>query len=441
MRRYLVLVLVVILVGGCELPTPPPSPTPLPTRTPTRVRVTGTPAARATATRTPAATATPRTTEIVVWESLPPGQVEALAEDIAVFEDEFPYYKVRLEHYDSPEDFMTPLMAGETGFDVAMGAPVLLGSLWAAKQVAPMSDFFSASFMDSFASVSLEGAERGGEVWGLADTTGFHLLLFYNRDLVDRPPLRTADLMELAEELSKNRQARQEGPQWGLGVNSYDPLWVVPWLAGEGGWLTSGASRVTLDTPAMEAALSLYLTWHEPARGLAPVVSYEEMRTQFLAGEMAMMIDGEWALAELAGVTELEWGVAPLPAVGDAEESEAATPLVLSRYWAISRSASGDRAAAAAAFLEHVTRPERQLDWAGRFGLLPTRREALDDPVIVNDALLRVSAEQMLAGRTIPLGVNPDALLNAMREPLRGLLEGELTPAEAAEMMQGNVSR
>jgi ABC-type glycerol-3-phosphate transport system substrate-binding protein len=120
------------------------------------------------------------------------------------------------------------------------------------------------------------------------------------------------------------------------------------------------------------------------------------------------------------------------------DESQAAAPLVLARYWAISRTARGNRIQAAAAFVEFITRPERQLDRTVRFGLLPTRREALDDPLIVNDSALRLSAEQMLAGRIIPLGVNADALLNAMREPLRQLLEGELTPEEAAEKMQEN---
>jgi hypothetical protein len=37
------------------------------------------------------------------------------------------------------------------------------------------------------------------------------------------------------------------------------------------------------------------------------------------------------------------------------------------------------------------------------------------------------------------LGVNADTLLNAMREPLRGMLDGELTPQQAAELMQTNL--
>jgi ABC-type glycerol-3-phosphate transport system substrate-binding protein len=87
-----------------------------------------------------------------------------------------------------------------------------------------------------------------------------------------------------------------------------------------------------------------------------------------------------------------------------------------------------------------MTRPERQLAWTAQFGLLPTRRQALNDPLITSDSGLRISAEQMQAGRVISLGTNANAILNAMSEPLRRAIDGELTPPEAAEMMQRNVN-
>jgi hypothetical protein len=35
--------------------------------------------------------------------------------------------------------------------------------------------------------------------------------------------------------------------------------------------------------------------------------------------------------------------------------------------------------------------------------------------------------------------MDANTILDAMREPLRGVLDGELTPEEAAETMQGNI--
>lgn len=441
-ERYIVIILILVLNAACVPPTPPPSPTPLPTvtRTPTIVKTAATvqPSATPTTTRTPtpAATATPSITEIVVWENLPEAQAKALAEDVQAFQKKSPHFTVTLRHYGEPEDFMTPLQAGEIGFDVALVSPVLLGSLWTAEQLAPLSDFFAPSFLDNFAAITLQGASRQGKVWGLADTAGFHLLLYYNRDLVDVPPADTKELEKFARRL--DGQGKIQGRV--LGLNSYDPLWLTPWLSAYGGWLVDSQGRPSLDTPAMQEALALYLGWQDKAKGLASITSYDEVRAQFMAGTLPLVIDGDWAIGELARADNLDWGVAPLPGVVLAEGTQPAAPLVLARYWVVSRKASGDKALAAASFMEFVTRPERQLDRTVRFGLLPTRREALDDPLIVNDSALRISSEQMLAGRAIPLGVNPDALLNALREPLRQALAGELSPEEAAKLMQDNAN-
>lgn len=365
----------------------------------------------------------------MVWENLPAGQAQLLAQDVAAFQEEFPQYLVTLHHYDNPEAFMTPILADEIEFDIVRAPPGLLSSLQAEGRVAPLSEFFSPNFIDSFAGVTLQGAKRDGELWGVADTAGFHLLLFYNRELVDSPPTNTKELAALSKTLAEEKNLT------GLALNSYDPLWLVPWLAPYGGWLTDEAGHATLDTPAMIAALNLHLEWQ---RGMGTALTYDVVRKKFVEGEVAMVIDGEWAITELASRENFNWGVARLPDVSQGDETQPAAPLVLAHYWAISRSATGERAQAAAAFLEYITRPERQLAWTNRFGLLPTRREALDDPLIANDPTLRVSAEQMLAGRAIALGVNANALLNAMRAPLEEALTGKLSPQEAAPQMQTN---
>ncbi len=426
------------LLVSCTPPTPPPSPTPLPTTTSLAVEPTGAaispiPSAdntgSPTATPEPSPILAPTATTIVVWESLPSAQAQTLAEEARDFQQAFPQYQITLQHYDSPEAFINALTTGDADFDVVLASPVLLSSLWAADKLAPMSDFFPPSFIDGFAATTLQGARQANNLWGLSDTAGFHLLLFYNRDLVDTPPANTDELLMLAQNLT-------QGKRWGLGVNSFDPLWVVPWLAAYGGWLTNEAGRPTLDTAAQESALTLFQSWQAPSAGIAPIATYSEVRDQFVNGNIAMVIDGEWAIGELAQAGDLNWSVALLPSLGQADDNQPAAPLVLARYWAISRETSGNRALAAAAFLDFITRPERQLSWTTRYGLLPTRRSALNNPLIANDPILRTSAAQMLAGNSIRLGTNANALLDAMRDPLRAMLEGELTPKAAAEMMQ-----
>lgn len=437
--------LIVLLSGillACTPPTPPPSPTPWPTETSTPVvsAITATPIANqpatptesATSPATPSATMALPVTTITVWESLPPNQAQQLAEEVEAFQQTFPNYQVELHHYESQEIFINQLQLGEADFQVVLASPPLLSQLWALKQLAPMSDFFSSSFIDKFAGVTLQGASRDDELWGLSDTAGFHLLLFYNRELVNTPPTNTNDLFELTETLGQ-----PEG-QWGLAFNSYDPVWLLPWLAPYNGWLIDEQGNPTLSTLAMVVALTFYVDWHK-LPGFMPPASYQTMRTAFLQGQLGMMIDGEWAIAELAQTDQVDWGVAMLPGIGPAQGTQPVAPLVLARYWAISRQVTGERAQAAAAFLEYISRPERQLLWTEQFGLLPTRRDALNDPIILTDPALRVSAGQMVAGRGVLLGVNTNGLLEAMRGPLAEALEGSLTPKQAVDAMQANL--
>ncbi|MFQ5612198.1 MAG: extracellular solute-binding protein, partial [Anaerolineae bacterium] len=395
---------------------------------------TASPTAAATATRR--ASPTPAPTQLIVWEGLPPAQSEALAEDIESFTTAHPQVMIDLQHYNAPAEFIAAVQGGRAEFDLVLGPQALVAGLQAGGYLVPLEEIVAPDFLEGFIQPARSGAQMNDRQWGLPATAGFHLLLFYNTDLVEEPPATTSELFDLAE-------ARTGEGQWGLAINSYDPLWLLPWLGAYGGWLTDGADTPNLDSQAMEQALTLWLKWQGRIAGIAPVITYTEARDLFLDGHVAMLVDGEWAIGDFRQADRVPWAVAPLPDVGST--GQAATPLILARYWAVGGEAGGDAPAstsqqqAIAAFLEFVTEPQRQLRWTSQFGLLPTRSEALNSPQILNDPILRVSARQLQAGRGLPLNLNPDTLLQAMRAPLREMLDGRLTPQEAAAAMQSAV--
>jgi ABC-type glycerol-3-phosphate transport system substrate-binding protein len=375
----------------------------------------------------PTATPTPAPVSLVLWENLPPDQAAALTADVRTFEAAQPNATLHVQHYDDPQT-LSDAIAGETvEFHLALGNASLASTLYAQEILEPLDDSFSNQFLESFAQAALTGATRDGHLWGLPDTAGLHLLLFYNRDLVAVPPANTKELYTMAESFTDDER-------WGLAMNSYDPLWVVPWTWAYGGWLTDGKGNPELNTPPMIKALTLYLSWHGRLTGVAPVATYAEARELFTSGQVAMLIDGDWAIGELSQSKGLDWGVAPLPEVGETEQP--AAPLVVGRYWLMRSSLSVSEHGAAKDFLSFITDPERQLDWAAQFEVLPTRLEALKDPAIQSDPSLRVSAQQMQAGRGLLLGVDANQIFDAMREPLRAVLEGDMVPEEAARAMQ-----
>lgn len=415
------LTLIFSLVTACAPITPPP---PLPTHTPIP---SPTPQAIPTLPPLPTATPIPAPVHLVLWENLVAAQADALVADVAAFEAAQPNYTLEVQHYEDTQTLIEAI-AGETvEFHLALGDASLASALQAQGALEPLDGSFPREFLEGFASPALTGVTRDGHLWGLPDTAGLHLLLFYNRDLVAVPPANTEELYALAASFT-------DDDRWGLAVNSYDPLWVVPWLWAYGGWLTDSDGNPNLNIPPMIDALTLYLNWQGRLTGVAPVATYVEARELFLGGQAAMLIDGEWAKDELDPAGELNWGVAPLPAVGETEQP--AAPLVAGRYWLMRGGLSAAERDAAMDFLTFITAPERQLAWTSRFGALPTRLEALRDPAILTDPFLRVSAQQMQAGRGLLLGVDANRLLDAMREPLRGVLEGDTVPEEAARAMQ-----
>jgi ABC-type glycerol-3-phosphate transport system substrate-binding protein len=444
-KLFLFLVLIWPFLSGCTLPTPPPSPTPWPTATTVSIALNPSATTEAIATSTPRSTTTPTATVtpvptratllppatpepvlITVWENLPPGQAEQFAAEIAVFHEQFPQYWVEQRSYTNPEEFLAAVVSGQAQFDIVLASPGLLGGLWVADQLAPMSDLFPPSFLDSFVAVAVSGAMAEGQLWGLPETTGFQLMLFYNRSMVDTPPQTISELEEMANELAQDDEA-------GLVMNSYDPLWLIPWLAYYDGWLADEQGEPALNTPAMVEALTLYSGWFTE---LAPLTTYDEAFEQFVAGKAAMLISGDWTVPQLNAAGYMDWGVAVLPAFDDNQP----VPLVLSTYWAVGRDTNQQQAVAAATFLEFVTQPQRQLTQTAKFGTIPGRREALDDPLIVTDSIRRINVRQLQTGRMLPLGVSANLILDAMRDPLRQVIDGSMTPEEAAAQMQMNLT-
>jgi ABC-type glycerol-3-phosphate transport system substrate-binding protein len=364
---------------------------------------------------------------LVLWENLPPNQVDQLKADLIAFQQQFPQIIIQTQHYDTVETLAAAINADRVDYDLILGPGTLLSPLQQAGKLQPMENFFPPSFLDGFSSPTLVGATHAQKIWGLPDSAGFHLLLFYNLNLVEQPPTTITDL-------SKQALSLQEGTVWGLGVNSYDPVWLLPWLWAYGGWLVDSDGRPTLNSPAMVQALTLHLSWQQGQTAIAPLQDYQGVQQQFFNGQLAMIIDGEWLIGALQQNANMPWGVSLLPAIPAAEQGPG--PLILARYWAIGNQTTGAKAEAAAAVLDFMTRPERQLAWAKTFGGLPTRRAALIDPQIVTDPVMRINAQQLQNGRGVPLGVNLNAILDAMRQPLAQMLLGDLTPTEAAQQMQ-----
>lgn len=410
LRFSLGLSLVAALGISCGRPSPVPAPSVEPPSQPSSTVEPG----------------APKPSHLILWEGFDPAQEEWLKEEIAAFQKANPSIPVEMMHYASGDELIEGLRSGEAGLDLAIGHAALVESLWAEGLIRPMGDVFERGFLDGFAQPSVEGVSRGDEIWGVPFSAGSHLLLYYNKELVEEPPQDTATMTVMAQELT-------DGERYGLAMNYRDPLWLVPWLSGFGGWLVDEEGQPTLDTAAMVEALRFLHDLKFEYGVLPPEADYDLADGLFREGKAAMLVNGHWALAGYREIEDLEWGVAPLPVT---ETGLAPSPLVVGQYFVIGSDVFGQKLETAKSLVEYMTASQRQLEWMRQFDTLPTKKEALNDESVHSDPLGQVSVAQMLAGRGASLGSNPTMLLEAMRGPLEAVMADQMTPTEAARQMQ-----
>jgi arabinogalactan oligomer / maltooligosaccharide transport system substrate-binding protein len=167
---------------------------------------------------------------------------------------------------------------------------------------------------------------------------------------------------------------------------------------------------------------------------ISPTLEYDAGLAAFKSGQIAMWIDGEWALSALQNVKDIQWGVARLPVLTDSGVEPAC--LIGGKYFAIGANVTGQKLDAARLLVEELVGPDSAKRWVQSFRVLPSSLQVLSSAQIQDDPFLRVSATQMLAGRAVGLSGGMQTAMDAMRGALGDVMAARIAPAEAARGMQ-----
>ena len=84
----------------------------------------------------------------------------------------------------------------------------------------------------------------------IGDVVGNHLMLIYNKSLINSPPQNTNELIEIGKSLTKDLNGDGIIDQYGLVWNYTEPYFYVPWLGGFGDWIITQDSKPSLNTEA-----------------------------------------------------------------------------------------------------------------------------------------------------------------------------------------------
>jgi maltose/maltodextrin transport system substrate-binding protein len=219
--------------------------------------------------------------------------------------------KVVVEHpQDAPAKFQQAAAASK-GPDVVIWAHDRAGEWVAAGLIEPITP--KPKFTGQFEKVGFDAFTFGGKQWGYplaVESIG----LIYNKALVPTPPKSFEEIFALDKELQKKGK---HAILWDYN-NTY---FTFPLLAANGGYpfgRNAKGDYVATDVGVNNAGAvqGAELLTKLITDGVMPKgANYSSMEAAMNKGDVAMMISGPWAWANLKKA-KIDFGVAPLPSIG-----------------------------------------------------------------------------------------------------------------------------
>jgi arabinogalactan oligomer/maltooligosaccharide transport system substrate-binding protein len=274
----------------------------------------------------------------------------------------------------------------------------------------------------------VESVVQNGKTWAVPISSGNHLMLLYNKDLIATAPKDTDELLALAGTFGTDI--------YPLVFNQTEPFWLAPFLGGFGGKVfADDGVTPTLDTPEMVNTLAFMAEMK--TKGIIPAEGdYNTSDTLFKEGKAAMTINGDWSLGGYQEVFGDKLGVAPIPMIKATGKYPA--PYTSGVYFMVPKAVTGAKLDAVKDFMKFVTSEANQLAMVDTLKRLPGLRVALTNEKIAGDPILSGSAAQMSYGTPMPTVLEMRCNWDSMKPELIAVLAGTTTPADAAKNMQAS---
>lgn len=259
------------------------------------------------------------------------------------------------------------------------------------------------------------------------------LAVYYNKRMfadagIERPPETWAEFHDVARRLTHDGVTGFQVP---VGTSEWT-VWTWEcflWQAG-GRLLAPDQRSAAFDSEAGVAALDLWRAMLADGSAVFSETDAGYKTDAFLAGRVAMTINGPWNYASLVEQDQVEFGAFPLP-----RNETAATNIGGESLFLFKSNPRTERAAWE--FMKFVMSPDFQVDWSIETGYLPVSKSAAADPryraFLAKNPFMRVYAEQMEVGRTRPSIPEYPAVSATLGKYLEAALYGKYSSHEALE--------
>ncbi|MFH9607708.1 extracellular solute-binding protein [Streptomyces sp. NPDC017448] len=367
------------------------------------------------------------------WDTSSVGSEDKVFKKLAEgFEKQHP--KVDVKYVNVPfgeaqNKFKNAAQAGDGAPDVIRSEVAWTPDFANLGYLAPLDGTAALKNQDDFLKQAVASTKYDGKTYAVPqviDSMG----VFYNKKMFKEAgvdaPADLADLKTVAKKI------KDKTGKTGLYLRGDDPYYFLSFLYGEGGDMVDAASKtVTVDKPEGVKAFKAVKELVDDGTAKTDASDgWENMMQSFKNGDVAMMINGPWAVADTLTGKEFtdkdNLGVAPVPA-GSAAQGAPQGGHNLAVY------AGSKNLDASYAFVEYMTSVDSQATAAGELNLLPTRtsayakKEAVDSEIV---GFFKPVVETAVERPWIPEG---GSLFEPLRVEYTKVLTGQTTPEKAAK--------
>lgn len=260
-----------------------------------------------------------------------------------------------------------------------------------------------------------------GKNYGIPNSSN-NLALFYNKDMLDsagvKPPTNWDELREAAAKLTKPGV-------YGIAVaairNETATFQFLPFVWQAGSDLTNFNSEGTIE------AISLWKEFIDKGYMSQEVLGQDQqaIMMQFVAGSVAMMVNGTWQIPELQKNANFNWDIVVLPSY------KQGGTILGGENWAITSTTKHKDVAWD--IVKFANQPEYLKEFLLAAGRLPSRKDLIQDPAWQDDKYLKIFADGMAVAKARAYGPEYPKISEAVQEMIQQVLTGYKTPEEAVK--------
>lgn len=352
------------------------------------------------------------------------------------FENKYPNITVERTHAGSVEDLrqntQTAYMGGQ-GPDLVLSPFDHVGPFSIMGLAQPLDELMSQDMKDKYIDSALPGMSLNGKTYGVPITMGNHLMLMYNKNIVDRAPETMSELIEVAKENTVDEDGDGLVDKYGLAYNLNEPFWWAAFHGGYGGWVFDEEYNPTLNTEATVDALEFVHSLKFEHEIVPKESDYDLMDSLFKEGNVAYIINGDWAIEGYKNAENIDLGVAPIPKFE--KTGKYGQPMTSGKGFIVLSELPEQKQIAVINFIDFMTSTAAQELFVNN-NFLPSNAQAYNLPQIQNDPIMKGSAEQLRKGKAMPVVPEMRGVWDAVRPALQSVMSDDFEPAEAAEQMQ-----